>query len=361
MSEPFGLFASEPSTVYFDAVTAIQSDGRELIVEDFENRSWLVYEQRRESGDSIAFEEDDDPISGETVLAFYPGVGQSPGLRAAHFADPAFCSNTRCTVPTIVSADFAERQRLEVGDRYTLRLDQMVVTARIASIVELFPTLRPDELSFVVADYDALYHMGSVTALRPSVTPTEAWLDLSEDPELREAVVTELNRPRYSLGRLHDRNAQLQDSGSDPLTTAGGSGILLVAFIAISLLLGLAFLVSMAVSARQRRLEMSLLRTGRRGQREHPYPALPRVRDHRRHGTRAGRTCWATASRCCCWPTWRSTRAAAPSWPPFQVETDWQILGVAFAVLVGVLLIGVMATWRWFLRLELNRELRLTN
>ena len=47
--------------------------------------------------------------------------------------------------------------------------------------------------------------------------------------------------------------------------------------------------------------------------------------------------------------------------PPFQIETDWQILGVAFAVLIGVLIVGVLATWRWFLKLELNRELRLTN
>ena len=128
MSEPFGLFASEPSTIYYDAVTAIQPDGRELIIEDFENRGWLEFVQRRGTGDEIEFEQDDDPVSGEYVMAFYPGVGQSPGLRAAHFADPAFCSNVRCTIPTIVSADFAERQRLEVGDRYPLRMDTMVVT-----------------------------------------------------------------------------------------------------------------------------------------------------------------------------------------------------------------------------------------
>lgn len=47
--------------------------------------------------------------------------------------------------------------------------------------------------------------------------------------------------------------------------------------------------------------------------------------------------------------------------PPFRVETDWGILGIAFGVLIAVLVLGVLATWRWFLRLELNRELRLTN
>ncbi len=360
MSEPFGLFASEPSTVYYDAITAIQPDGRELIIEDFENRGWLEFVQRRGSGDEIAFEVDADPISGEHVMAFYPGVGQSPGLRAAHFADPAFCSNVRCTIPTIVSADFANRQRLEVGDRYPLRMDTMIVTARVASIVELFPTLRPDEQSFIVADYDALFHMGSVTALRPGVTPTEAWLDLPEDPELREATKNELNRPRYSLGKFYDRNERLDDSGRDPLTTAGGSGILLVAFIAISLLLALAFLVSMAVSARQRRLEMALLRTVGVGNASILIQLFLEYAIIVGTGLVLGVLLGNRISLLLL-AYLEIDETGRTVLPPFQVETDWQILGVAFAVLIGVLVIGVLATWRWFLRLELNRELRLTN
>ena len=360
MSEPFGLFAAEPSTVYFDAVTAIQPDGRELIIEDFENRGWLEFVQRRGAGDEIEFEQDDDPISGEHVMAFYPGVGQSPGLRAAHFADPAFCTNTRCTVPTIVGADFAERQRLEVGDRYTLRMDSMVLTARVSSIVELFPTLRPDVLPFIVADYDALYHMGSVTSLRPSVTPTETWLDLPEDPELRQATKEELDRPRYSLGKFNDRIERLDDSGRDPLTTAGGSGILLVAFIAISLLMALAFLVSMAVSARQRRLEMALLRTVGVGNLSILIQVFLEYAIIVGTGLVLGVILGNRISLLLL-AYLEIDETGRTVLPPFQIETDWQILGVAFAVLIGVLIVGVLATWRWFLKLELNRELRLTN
>ena len=360
MSEPFGLFVSEPATVYFDAVTAIQPDGRELIIEDFENGRWLEFVQRRGTGDEIEFERDEEPISGEHVLAFRPGVGQSPGLRAAHFADPSFCTNTRCTVPTIVSADFAERQRLEVGDRYPLRLDTVVITARVASIVELFPTLRPDVLSFIVADYDALFHMGSITALRPTVTPTEVWLDLSEDPELRQAAKEEMSRPRYSLGTFFDRDQRLDDSGRDPLTTAGGSGILLVAFIAISLLLALAFLVSMAVSARQRRLEMALLRTVGVGNLSILIQLFLEYAIIVGTGLVLGVLLGNRISLLLLGYL-EIDETGRTVLPPFQVETDWQILGIAFAVLIGVLVIGVLATWRWFLNLELNRELRLTN
>ncbi|MYE06941.1 MAG: ABC transporter permease [Chloroflexi bacterium] len=360
MSEPFGLFVSEPATIYIDAVTAIQPDGRELIIEDFENRRWLEFVQRRGTGDEIEFARDDDPISGEHVMAFRPGVGQSPGLRAVHFADPSFCSNTRCTVPTIVSADFAERQRLEVGDRYPLRLDSVVVTAQVASIVELFPTLRPDELSFIVADYDALFHMGSVTGLRPSVSPTEVWLDLVDDPALREATKEELSRPRYSLGRFFDRDERLDDSGRDPLTTAGGSGILLVAFIAISLLLALAFLVSMAVSARQRRLEMALLRTVGVGNLSILIQLFLEYAIIVGTGLVLGVLLGNRISLLLL-AYLEIDESGRTVLPPFQIETDWQILGIAFAVLIGVLVIGVLATWRWFLKLELNRELRLTN
>ena len=360
MSEPSGLFASEPATIYFDAVTAIQPDGRELIIEDFENEGWLVYVQRRSSGDEIEFEQDEDAYSGEHVMAFYPSVGQSPGLRAAHFADPAFCSNVRCTIPTIVSTEFAERQILEVGDRYLLRLDRVELRARIVAIVDLFPTLRPDELPFIVADYDALFHMGAVTGLRPSVLPNEAWLDLVDDPEERAVVKAELNRPRYSLGRFHDQLEQLEDNGRDPLTTAGGSGILLVAFIAISLLLALAFLVSMAVSARQRRLEMSLLRTVGVGNASILIQLFLEYAIIVGSGLVLGVLLGNQISTLLL-AYLEIDDSGRMVLPPFQVETDWQILGVAFAVLVGVLLIGVLATWRWFLRLELNRELRLTN
>ncbi|MYD54082.1 MAG: ABC transporter permease [Chloroflexi bacterium] len=360
MSEPFGLFVSEPATVYFDAVTAIQPDGRELIIEDFENGRWLEFVQRRGTGDEIEFEQDEDPISGEYVMAFRPGIGQSPGLRAAHFADPSFCTNTRCTIPTIVSADFAERQRLEVGDRYPLRLDTVIVRARVASIVELFPTLRPDTLSFIVADYDALFHMGSITALRPTITPTEVWLDLTDDPEVRQAAKEELNRPRYALGKLLDRDERLDDSGRDPLTTAGGSGILLVAFIAISLLLALAFLVSMAVSARQRRLEMALLRTVGVGNLSILIQLFLEYAIIVGTGLVLGVLLGNRISLLLLGYL-EIDETGRTVLPPFQVETDWQILGIAFAVLIGVLVIGVLATWRWFLKLELNRELRLTN
>ena len=360
VSEPFGIFASEPSTIYYDAITAIQPDGRELIVEDFENRGWLEYVQRRGSGDEVVFEEDDDPVSGETVMAFYPGIGQSPGLRAAHFADPAFCSNVRCTIPTIVGADFASRQRLEVGDRYQLRMETFIVTARVVQIAELFPTLRPDELPFIVADYDALFHMGSITGLRPSVSPTEAWLDLADDPEQRELTKEELSRPRYSLGTFFDRTERLEDSGSDPLTTAGGSGILLVAFIAISLLLALAFLVSMAVSARQRRLEMALLRTVGVGNLSILIQLFLEYAIIVGSGLALGVLLGNRISSLLL-AYLEIDETGRTVLPPFQVETDWQILGIAFAVLAGVLIVGVVATWRWFLRLELNRELRLTN
>ena len=361
MSEPFGIFISEPAPVRFDAVTAILDDGRELIIEDFEaGGGWVEYRQRREVDDLIEFPETEEAFNGARVMQFTPGVGQSPGLRAAHFADPSFCSPNRCTLPAIISADFAERQRLELGDRFTVRFETFVARARVAEIVELFPTLRPDELSFIVLDYDPLFHLGSVTALRPGIAPTEVWLDLPADFDERAAVIDALDQPRNSIGDLTDRDQLIFDNGRDPLTAAGGAGILLVAFIAISLLLALAFLVSMAVSARQRRLEMSLLRTvgvGRVGillQVFLEYAII--VGSGMALGVLLGNRISLLLLAYL-----EIDDQGRTVLPPFRIETDWGILGIAFGVLIAVLVIGVLATWRWFLRLELNRELRLTN
>lgn len=360
LSEPFGVFVSEPATVRFDAVTAITSDGRELIIEDFEETRWAKYRQRREADDVLEFTETEDAVSGAQVLEFTAGIGQSPGLRAFHFSDPAICSGARCTVPMIVSQDFAERQLLDVGDRFTVRTETMIVRAEIAAVVELFPTLRPDEKSFIVADYDALFHLGSVTALRPSMQPTETWLDLPNDPEELEAVMTELRRGRYSLRTWSDMQDRLFEQGRDPLTTAGGSGILLVAFIAISILLALAFLVSMAVAARQRRLEMALLRTVGVGRASILIQVLLEYVLIAGSGLALGVLLGNRISQLLL-AYLEIDDSGRRVLPPFQIETDWQILGVAFGALLAVLLLGAAATWRWYLNLELNRELRLTN
>ena len=87
LSEPFGVFVSEPAIVRIDAVTAITEDGRELIVEDFEDRSWVRFRQRREAADRIEFVEAEDAVSGAHVMEFSSGIGQSPGC-------------ARCTSPT---------------------------------------------------------------------------------------------------------------------------------------------------------------------------------------------------------------------------------------------------------------------
>ena len=360
MSEPFGVFVSEPATVRFDAVTAIQPDGRELIVEDFEEASWARFRQRREADDQLVFSEAEDAKSGAQVMEFTPGIGQSPGLRAVHFSDPSICSGTRCSVPMIVSQDFAERQLLDIGDRFTVRTDTMIITGRVAAVVQLFPTLRPDEKSFIVADYDALFHLGAVTALRPSVEPTEVWFDLTDDPEQLAATLAELRRPRYSLRDWSDMQNRLDEQGRDPLTTAGGSGILLVAFIAISVLLALAFLVSMAVAARQRRLEMALLRTVGVGNLSILLQVLLEYVLIVGSGLALGVLLGNRISLLLLGYL-EFDETGRQVLPPFLVETDWQILGIAFGALIAVLLLGVLATWRWYLNLELNRELRLTN
>ena len=359
-SEPVGVFVAEPVEVRVDAVTAIDADGRELIIEDFEEGGWVPYEQRRASGDELSFPEAEDAVSGGAVMSLLPGAGQSPGRRGAYFADPSFCGGGRCTIPAIVSEGFARQQRLEAGDRFLLRLDQLAARARVAAIVPLFPTLRPDERQFLVVDYEPLRQLGSVTRLRAASEPTEAWLDLTEDPEAREAAIAELRNPRHSLTRITDQNQLLFESGRDPLTAAGGSGILLVAFIAICVLLALAFLVSMAVAARQRRLEMALLRTMGMGRAAILLQLALEYAIVVGAGLALGALLGNRISLLLLGYLEIDERGRAVL-PPFVVETDWTMLGASFGILGAVLVLGVLATWRWFLRLELNRELRLTN
>ena len=93
------------------------------------------------------------------------------------------------------------------------------------------------------------------------VFPNEVWFEAPADPELRQTTIETLSRRPFQFIQFVDMRQMLAEEGSDPLTAAGGSGILLVAFIAVGALIGLAFLVTIYITAQRRTVEMAVMRT----------------------------------------------------------------------------------------------------
>ena len=104
------------------------------------------------------------------------------------------------------------------------------------------------------------------TLSRPSTTSSrrrlqnEVWLAGPDGPQARAALLATLTALPFNLEDVVDLQALLAMQGADPLTAAGGTGILLVAFIAVMVLLALAFLVTLFLAAQQRTVEFAVLR-----------------------------------------------------------------------------------------------------
>ena len=177
------------------------------------------------------------------------------------------------------------------------------------------------------------------------------------DPGLRERTILALTALGDGLG-VTDQPAQVDAAADDPLVAAGGSGILLVSFIAVGILIIVAFLVSVIFTAHERMLEMAVLRTLGIGRGsllaqlivEYSIVAIVGLGLGTFLGDRIGRLMLRFLE---------VSEEGDRVLPPFLLTTDWSTVGISYLVLVGVLGVGVAVAWRLFIRESITRVLRL--
>ena len=202
-----------------------------------------------------------------------------------------------------------------------------------------------------------LYHLGSTLTFRDGVTISEVWVNGPSDPGLRERTILALTALGDGLG-VTDQPAQVDAAADDPLVAAGGSGILLVSFIAVGILIIVAFLVSVIFTAHERMLEMAVLRTLGIGRGsllaqlivEYSIVAIVGLGLGTFLGDRIGRLMLRFLE---------VSEEGDRVLPPFLLTTDWSTVGISYLVLVGVLGVGVAVAWRLFIRESITRVLRL--
>jgi predicted lysophospholipase L1 biosynthesis ABC-type transport system permease subunit len=165
---------------------------------------------------------------------------------------------------------------------------------------------------------------------------------------LRAAAIATLALRPFGFTRFVDQQELLAEEGADPLTAAGGSGILLVSFVAVGGLIALAVLVTLAITARRRGVEMAVMRTLGVSRKQ----ILGQL-------TLAVGTVLGMLITDLMLSFLEVSETGAAVLPPFVLDTDWTVVGVGYGILVGVFVVGVVGTWRYFARLALNRTLRL--
>jgi putative ABC transport system permease protein len=259
----------------------------------------------------------------------------------------------------IVSQSLLNRTGISVGDSVTIRVPGQFIPAVIEAAVNYFPTLDPDVKGFALANIDRLTSIRNLAiGGKVGLYPNEIWLDVTHDPDAREAAVETLTSPRYRAREFYDQEAMIAKSKADPLVAAGWGGILLIAFLGVILVSGLGFVVYAYLSARGRQLEFAILRTVGFSLRQIIglicLEQIFVIGSGMGIGTLLGMRLSGVMM-----PFLQLTERGQRVLPPFVPVIDWLTIGIAYMILAVAFIITVSLVVLYFSRTAIHRALRI--
>ncbi|MEP6870990.1 MAG: ABC transporter permease, partial [Anaerolineaceae bacterium] len=255
VSEPSGRFGIAYPPVYFDDVTVTDAAGTASVAEDFEGPSrWSSFETRDKTPDVFAIAA--DQVHGGKAagrLTFH--TGSSKDLRGI------FVTGQITPIPAIVSKSFANSTGLHTGSTGLAVTDNnALIPISVKGEFDLFPTTQSMIGPVVVVNRDLMMLWADTSNFlgKGSLGPNEVWLSLTPTADL-EVVKTSLKKSDWALDRTVSLQETLQRNEKNPLIAAGGSGILLLAFVAVMALVAVGLLASLRAAVSRRRAEFALV------------------------------------------------------------------------------------------------------
>ncbi len=171
------------------------------------------------------------------------------------FAPSELTALADAAIPAVASTAFLEASALAVGESIPLEIAGVRRTVEIVGAVQAFPTVEEDQPVLVV-------DLPTMTLLRfegsDSVDPPDEWWFAVDDDALDATVAALEDRPIDSRSVL-SQTARARALATDPVAL-GIIGALSIGFVAATLFAVVGFVVSAAVSARERVSEFALLR-----------------------------------------------------------------------------------------------------
>jgi ABC-type antimicrobial peptide transport system permease subunit len=139
----------------------------------------------------------------------------------------------------------------------------MTIAVKVVGTADYFPTLYPDEKSFVVVDIVRLVDYLNSRTTTTAKGPNELWLKLVDTKP--EDVQTNIVMPLVRLGVRGQASFVAEEEISSritqPLLVAGWSGLLLLSFFTVVLASASSVLLYSYMESRERQMEFALLRT----------------------------------------------------------------------------------------------------
>lgn len=250
------LFVRREGSLYFDDLASVDAQGRATTLYDFElPAGWTAYTQ---AGIQETF----------TLSNVRARSKAQSGRWAWTSAPPSRETSVAVGGPATLAGLFSTSALRQLGlsdsDITTMTLKNGIqVPLRVAGVLNLFPTLDPAS-GFIVVDRRQLRAVSSAMNAGGPFT-NELWVDfdeaatLAEQGDVAEQLGQRFTSPVWIAEPLLQR-ALVEEADADPTLVASGSGILLVAAMAVLILAAAGFTVTAVVAVGARRTEFAVLR-----------------------------------------------------------------------------------------------------
>jgi ABC-type lipoprotein release transport system permease subunit len=351
-----------PERIYLDDLQLhVSSSPEPVIIEDFEDVSeWTTSIEDPTMSISAATVTRDTLAINTEVVHSGTASGELNWAPRRTFGYRAIYPNldTRPLV-LLASRSLMDSANLSVDSEVYIRMPGQFMSVVIKDVVDYFPTLDPEDKGFVIANVDRVISIRNLvmgTATR--YYPNEVWLQVTDDVEQRAAVIDVLNSGGYRAHTLYDQTEMLSELKADPLIAAGWGGILLIAFLGVTLVSGLGFVVYAYLSARGRQLEFAILRTLGFSLRQ--IISLVCLEQIFAIGAGMGiGTFIGLKLSTIMMPFLQLTERGERVVPPFTPVTDWFTIGIAYIILIVAFVITISLVVLFFRRVALHRTLRM--
>jgi hypothetical protein len=351
MTQPSNRFITAKSPIYFDDITVTDQANQVSVIENFENASrWAPLPSRAVQQD--IFEATTDlPHSGRGSGKMTLRGGASGEQQGIYLQDE------RIPIPALVSDSFLAGTGLHRGDSIRIQVGEVVVPIVISGSFRLFPTLSTIDGAAIVLNRDHLMSWLNIAVSSNIPDLNEAWFKLAPGAD-KEALTAAVRGSNFGLVTITDRTEQLKSIEQNPLIAAGGSGILLVAFVAILVLVAMALLVSLWVGVQRRRVEFAVLRALGLSRAqvfrllafEYAIVAVVGLAAGAYLGLQVGRRMLSFLD---------VTESGARVEPGFILQTEWGVVIAGAAALVAVFVVALVLATRLLSRTSDAQALRL--
>ncbi len=348
--EPSFLFGLEtPGALLVDDVHATVN-GSTQVLDDFEGElRWTPIITADISSDRFALTYDDS-YSGSQSGALVFGSDTDQGYRG-FYVNP-----NPGPMPVVASSALLEAAGASVGDAFLAKISGRRIPIVITGSVHYFPTLGPDGGRFLLADMDSALRRLNVLGSAHRFEPNELFVMIS--PGAHQDVRAEVDEIVGRDGIVVDGVAELESIRLDPLVTAGWRPMALMSPLVVVLVVAFGYIAYLLLLSRQSGGEMGLLRTI--GVSRAQLTALLIFENLLVAGVGIGLGSWAgfQASALMVTPL-VVTETGEAVVPPFQMLTNWGLMGPTYAALAVVFAAAVIVLARGMGRLHLGNVTRL--